>query len=662
MPTATWYLRRLSRMRPTEVVARVRARATVETWRRKGFPPGPATVPVDRYTPLALPPTVWAGAPQVARSRLLDCADQLLAGRAEYFGTPRSDLVAPDWSADPRTGRRAPDDQFAFDVAYRDEAAVGDIKQIWELSRHHHLTVLAAAWHLTRDERYADRVAEHLKSWWAANPPAQGVHWISGIELGIRLISWTWVRRLLAEWPRIGEVFDENPEAITQIHAHQAWLAALPSVGSSANNHLVAEAAGRFVAACAFGGYPETPRWRTESLASLIDALEGNTFDSGLNRELASDYHLLVLELGLVALAEADAADHPVPPRLPQLLLRMADALAAVVDARLRPPRQGDGDDGQAVALDDLEGHGRAASLLAVAAAVFGPAPWWPPLPEAGVHALSLAALIRPRPDAGPRAAQRPAHFADAGLTILRARQTEGAGEVWIRTDGGPHGFGALAAHAHADALAIELRIDGTDVLADPGTYCYHGEPQWRAAFRSTAGHNTLELDGRDQSVSGGPFMWTRHARSRVHVAHVEPAGISRWTGEHDGYLDRLGARHLRRLKLDPHARTLTITDDVRAPHPLPARLSFHLGPDIDVELDTTLALLTWRQDGCTRVATLTLPADLTWATQRGETTPPAGWYSPGFGRKLPASVLVGTGTVAAGGSGPLESRLDWQW
>src|SRR5207249_2490368 len=119
------------------------------------------------------------------RTRLLATADQILDGQLEYFGVSRSDLVAPDWSFDPKTGRRAPVNAYAFDIRYRDEAAVGDIKQLWELSRHQHLTVLAAAYALTGDDRYVHRVADHLKSWWAAHPPMHGVHWISGIELGI---------------------------------------------------------------------------------------------------------------------------------------------------------------------------------------------------------------------------------------------------------------------------------------------------------------------------------------------------------------------------------------------------------------------------------------------------------------------------------------------
>ena len=61
----------------------------------------------------------------------------------------------------------------------------------------------------------------------------------------------------------------------------------------------------------------------------------------------------------------------------------------------------------------------------------------------------------------------------------------------------------------------VEVRYGGVDVLADPGTYCYHGEPAWRSYFRSTIAHNTVELGGRNQSGEGGPFLWLRHANGR---------------------------------------------------------------------------------------------------------------------------------------------------
>ncbi|MGW1749454.1 alginate lyase family protein [Streptomyces sp. NPDC002092] len=633
--SAGWYLRRLSRMGPQEVAGRVGDTLRRRRWR--SAPPACPSVTGARFTAV-LPAEAIAAVPSDAAKRLVAEADRLMEGHVEYFGVARDDLVDPDWWYDPKTGRRAPSG-YAFDVPYRSEDAVGDIKQIWELSRHHHLTQLAAAYAITGDERYAERVAAHLRSWWEANPPLRGVHWISGIELGIRLLSWVWVRRLLEGWPGAAGLFEDNPVALNQIWHHQRWLAAFPSRGSSANNHVIAEAAGQFAAACAFGWFPASERWRADALRSLDRHLRSNTFLSGLNRELASEYHGLVLELGLAAVAEADAAGVPVPATVRLVLLRMTDALAAVVDNRLRPPRQGDADDGHGLILDG-EGTDRWGSLLSTGEAVFGRLDWWPTVTGTDVRTPLLAALIRPyaKNGTGPavsRPASRPGHFADAGMTILR-----GPEEIWCRCDGGPHGFLSIAAHAHADALSVEVRHDGVDVLADPGTYCYHGQPEWRQYFRSTLGHNTLEVDGADQSVSGGPFLWTRHADTRVLVADPSGEGAARWSAEHDGYQ---GSVHRRQVELTPESRELRVIDEVRGPGGA-VRLAFHLGPAITAHLVDDRAELTWTRDGEDRSAVLDLPGQLSWQAHRGETDPPLGWYSAGFGRKEPATTLVGTG------------------
>ncbi|MER6390236.1 alginate lyase family protein [Streptomyces sp. NPDC001523] len=632
---AGWYLRRLSRMGPREVGGRVGDTVRRRRW-RSALPERPV-VAGARFTAV-LPAGTLDAVPADAAKRLLADADRLMAGHAEYFGVVRDDLVDPDWCLDPKTGRRAPWG-YAFDVPYRDEDAVGDIKQIWELSRHQYLTVLAAAYAISGDERYAERAAEHLRAWWAANTPLRGVHWISGIELGIRLLSWVWVRRLLDGWPGAAGLFEDNPVALDQIWHHQRWLAAFPSRGSSANNHVIAEAAGQFAAACAFGWFPSSARWRDEALRSLDRNLRANTFGSGLNRELATEYHGLVLELGLAAVAEADAGGVAVPATTRLVLLRMTDALAAIVDGRLRPPRQGDADDGHGLVVDGA-GTDRWGSLLATGDAVFGRLAWWPAVTGTDVRTPLLAALIRPGAPAVTRPASRPAHFADAGMTILR-----GPAEIWCRCDGGPHGFLSIAAHAHADALSVEVRHDGVDVLADPGTFCYHGQPEWRRYFRSTVAHNTLGLDGGDQSVSGGPFLWTRHARSRVLVADASATsdgGTARWCAEHDGYE---GSVHRRRVELSAESRELRVIDEVRGPRRV-ARLAFHLGPVIAADLVGNRAELTWSRDGEDRSAVLDLPGRLSWRAHRGETDPPLGWYSDGFGRKEPTTTLIGTGFV----------------
>ena len=599
--------------------------------------------------PRTFPSTLPAGArdavPAAARAAVVTAAEQILAGEWVVFGVPRSDIVDPDWFHDAITGRAAPQAELAFGIDQRDESVTGNVKSVWELSRHHHLTLLAAAWWLTGEDRYADVVAAQLRSWWAANPFLSGVHWTSGIELGVRLTSWVWVRRLLDAWPGVAGLFEDNDEALRQIRWHQEFLAAFRSRGSSANNHIIAEACGRLVAACAFPWYSESGRWRAQAAAELESTMAANTFPSGVNRELATDYHRFVTELGLLALAEADRAGHPLGTPTRRLLAASLDAAAAMLDATGRPPRQGDGDEGRGLVLDAPDADPWA-TLLATGAAAFGAASWWPPV-HPGVTSALVGALVAPstvpgRPEVAPSA------FADAGIHLLRTAPGDEP-QIWCRCDGGPHGFLSIAAHGHADALSLEVRHDGVDVLADPGTYCYHGEPAWRSFFRSTRAHNTVEVDGTSQSVEGGPFLWSTHTDAVVDRADLR-APVQTWSGHHTGYarLDR-ALRHTREVTLDSVARRLSVVDTLSGSTRHTARLLWHLGPEISVDLGDGVAELSWsgaldEQHG-EQQARLYLPAELAWSAHRGETEPILGWYSPRFGERVPSTTLVGEGT-----------------
>jgi len=648
-----WYARRLASMSPAEMAGRARDELTRRRWRRRQVSDAaadPAAVPAAVPVFAAPLPPGGEDVPEEARVRLKEAAEGLLAGRWPVFAHERHDMApAPDWFLDPSTGRRAPDRAYCFDVDTRDPARVGNVKYVWEPSRHQHLTVLAAAYHLSSEERYAEAVATQLRSWWAANPFLSGIHWTSGIELGVRLLSWVWVRRLLDGWAGAGPLFEGNPAFLRQLHHHQEWLARLPSHGSSANNHIVAEMAGQFAASCAFPWFPESAAWRERSAVRLGRELARQTFDGGLNRELASEYHGFVLELGLAAALEGELAGHPLGDQVWDVLRRMADALGAVVDVRLRPPRQGDADDGYGLLLDG-PGYDRWASLLATGAALFGPAPWWPAVDGGDVRTALLPRLAtRPLPG-GARPARRPSLFADAGMALLRDPEP-GPDELWCRADHGPHGYLSIAAHAHADALAIEVRAGGVDLLADPGTYCYGAEPAWRAYFRSTLAHNTLEVGGVDQSVAAGPHLWTRQARAELEEASgLDEGPVASWRAAHHGYRRlRPPAVHRRRVLLDRRARQLAVEDRLDTDGAHDCRLAFHLGPEVACTLEGGQAFLEWPGDHGRRRATLALPGELTWWRLEGETGPKAGWYSPAFGVRVPAVTLLGAGRVGGG-------------
>jgi hypothetical protein len=648
-PSAGWYIRRLRRMSPAEVFYRSLDAVRRRMWaRRQVQPSGALALPPDtlkdRGFVSLLPASARSDVDPDAAAALIRAADAVLDGTWTVLGSQRADSADPDWFYDPVTGRRAPDDRLAFRIHHRDEAETGNIKQVWEMSRHHHLTVLAAAWWLTQQEHYAEAAAGQLRSWWLANPFLTGVHWTSGIEAGVRLISWAWIRRLLNDWPKAGDLFEHNDDAVRQIAWHQEFLAAFPSRGSSANNHVIAEAAGRLVAAFAFPWYGPSDHWRRSAATLLERELAANTFDDGLNRELATDYHRFVLELGLVAAVEADAAGQPLSEATWKRLTRMLDAGAAILDATGRAPRQGDGDEGRALVVDDPDRDPWAA-VLAAGAALLSHRSWWPAFAGA-VQGSVIGALGRSRQL--PRPPTRPSRFTDAGMVILRSHPQDGP-EIWCRCDGGPHGFLSIAAHAHADALSLEVRHDGIDILADPGTYCYHGEPAWREWFRSTAAHNTVELGSVNQAESGGPFLWNTHPRTVTLSFDIGDQPVQTWTAEHDGYMRlHTPTRHRRSTTLDSAARRLTVVDTFDAAAAVPLRLSWHLGPDIEVDLDGNRATLSWQVGADRRQGVIVLPDELTWSARRGDVDPVEGWYAPRFGVRVPATSLVGRGMAAS--------------
>lgn len=654
-----WYARRLSRMSPREVAGRLEDRCRQELWTLRwglglgGGTSGPGAGP--RSPGASLDVGALTGLPVERRVEILTAASELLAGRWDVLGFTRSDLLDPDWSLDPLSGRSYPEERCAFRIDYRRPDDNRWVKQVWELSRHHHLTLLGVAWQLTGDAAYAELAARHLRSWFRHNPPLTGVNWTSGIEIGIRLISWVWLRRLLEGWSGAPELFERNDVAIRQVYWHQRYLAAFNSTGSSANNHLVAEAAGQVVASCAFDWFAESAQWRDQASALLQESLRHNVFESGVSREQAFEYHGFVAELGLVALAEAAAAGHLLSGETCQLLCRMVDVVAAVVDARGRPPRYGDGDQGRALLLD-APGADRWSSLLGLGNALFGGLPWWPET-SADARSLLVGAVAGRRFSAADRPPRRPSVFSDSGMTVLRSQSPRGA-EIWCRCDGGPHGFLSIAAHAHADALSVELRHEGVDILCDPGTYCYQGDPPWRAYFRSSAAHNTLQVDGQDQSEAGGPFLWTRHATTDVLDVVAEGEGRLRWSARHDGYgVLTPPLRHRRTVVLDPGRGCLELVDDVGSEGPHLLQLTFHLGPAVRAALSGSRAILWWDSATGTEYATLDLAANLEWSAHRGETDPILGWYSSEFGHREPTVALVGRAVL---GSARLSTKLSF--
>jgi hypothetical protein len=648
--TVAWYLNRLRRMTPQEVSWRLRDEVIKRRWRGLKGAAGHATLPaMPAFDFIPLDPATLDLDPAAAQE-VVAAAKKILAGRVPLF---ERDMALPnsarDWFTDPDSGRVAPSDAFAFDIDARDPGVAGNLT--FTPSRLVHVTLLAAAYSLTGDVDFAELAAAQLRGWWQANPFLAGIHWTSGIECGLRLTAFAWTRRLLASWRGVGDLFENSPLARDQIYNHQFYLAGLRSYGSSANNHLIAEYLGLYVGGNAFPWFDESTRWREIGRRGIEREARLQVFPDGVGRELASEYHGFTMELLMVAALEGVIADRPFGV-VYAMIARMADAWAASLDVGNRPPRQGDTDDAYALLLDPPGRLRRALRLLAEAKILVGAAPWWPTPPRDFGSALFKEMLRRHPvpPPSLPRPQTRPNLFPDSGLVFLRDLDGR-PDELWCRCDYGPHGYLAIAGHAHADALSIEVRHAGVDILVDPGTYCYLTDPVARRYFRSTIAHNTLEIGGQDQATYGGSFLWLDAPNSHaVAIDGVDGGPVARWQARHDGYARQSGGPiHERTVTLDRVARRIEVADCVLGQGTFDVRLAFHLGPAVEVHAEGDGFVLAWQANGQRYSGRLSLPQALRWQVHRGTGDPMLGWYSPAFHEKEPSTSLVGSGTIAAG-------------
>lgn len=614
-----WYLNRLRSMEPAEVVHRLReyGRKLVSRSRGQGW----VNYPARSLHPVfpAWRAAVLAASPEQRRA-IVESAENALSGKFSALGRdwpvrePQDLFPADIWRFDPVSGQLWPGPEaYTFDIDFRHSNERGDIKYVWEFNRLQQLPVLAAHFVLTSDSRPLTAIEAAIASWHSANPPFSGVGWASGIEVALRAIS------LIVTVDLAGDQLSaQTKQQVGEILGASAyWLARFPSRFSSANNHLVAELAGEYLIALALGedgsGYRK----------ALADETLKQILPDGAGAEQSPTYAAFTAELILICAAAAGFAGQA----FPQQTLDRLGAFAAF--AGWLPHNSGgfgDDDEGRALTLGDEANYVRSISAV--------------------IRGFTHQAGQMPEPDDfrsiffGSPVAVEPERrglitFGDGGLSVWRG--AIGGRAVELAFDHGPLGYLSIAAHGHADALSLNLWIDGEPVLVDPGTWLYGSGGVWRDWLRSTPAHNTLNIDGQSQSVMSGAFNWSHKANTRLEQAD-DPNVVLR--ARHDGYKGRFGVDHQRSVQLSPEG--IEIVDRL-------------LGNERRVEIVFQLAsgLTATQIDNVVNVTrngepllSISLPDTAIHIQSGGERPGHGGWVSVRFGERHAAQRIVWQGLV----------------
>jgi hypothetical protein len=572
-------------------------------------------------------------------------ADEILAGHLPVFALQDNEFSpSSDWNRDPRTGRRAPL-LFGKTLNYRDETLVGDIKYLWEPNRHLHLVTLAQAYYLSKEMRYTDGLAVQFDSWLDQCPYLQGPNWTSSLELAIRLINWSLV------WQLVGG--EEAPlfagqtgaarlrRLMASVYQHMHFIRGHFSGYSSANNHLIGEAAGLFIATTTWPYWSQCASWRRTAQRILEEETQLQNTSDGVNREQAVSYQQFVLDFLILAGLAGRANDSEFSAGYWQRIEAMMEYVASIMDVAGNVPMIGDADDGYVVRLSREDNWCPYKSLLATGAILFDRGDF-----KAKAGALDdktrwiFGDSVEPLYDeVETKGAVLPVRraFAEGGYYILGS-DMETDKEIRIIVDAGPLGYERIAAHGHADALALTLNSAGREFLIDPGTYAYHTQKKWRDYFRGTAAHNTLRIDGQDQSVSGGNFMWLQKAEARCELWESGEA-LGHFVGAHDGYT-RLPdpVVHRREISFSKTDRKIIVNDMTLCKGTHSVEGYWHFSEACSVELtDNGIKAV-----NAGEVVVLGyVGGDARYELVKGDNDRPAGWVSRQFDVKLPAYTVI---------------------
>ncbi len=459
----------------------------------------------------------------------------IMAGRFEFNGEVHALPQPIDWLTNPSR----------------------DVEWHILLHKFYYAVGFAQAWQREGDARAVQRWTQLIDGWMAQTP----VGFIAADVTGRRVQNWIYSLHAIllntAHPAPIDAAFLRR--LLHSIHAQVEFLC---TNLTPKRNHRTLELLAIFLAGVVFPEFERAAAWRELALHETLANVRADLLPDGVHCELSTDYHHLAVRNWLQVRRLAADNGYGVPCEFDRALEAALEFSLHVHQPSGSMPSLSDGDVRSFL------------PLLAQGAALFD---------RGDMQFVATGG----RQGTPPR--QRVAHFPLGGYHVLRS-DWHSAGAQHLVFDCGPLGEGN---HGHFDALSFELAANGRALIVDPGRYTYSealdDDRNWRVHFRSTAAHNTVGVDGLNQTryVPKAIKEASRHAHGSVRHKISGPAPETTLSEAFGGtQLDLLHGRcasheydamhralhRLRRSQLLDRQRLAARADRARLPAELPAR------------------------------------------------------------------------------------------
>ncbi|OPH50571.1 heparinase [Paenibacillus ferrarius] len=513
-----------------------------------------------------------------------------------------------------------------------------DLEFTWVLNRHWYMLDLGKAYLMTQKEEYVHTFIKHLRGWRLQNPVPEHLSYEKAtffqqpgpwrlLEVGLRVQSWISAFKYMEGSPVITDIFRE--EFHTALIEHANYLTSY--LGNTEINHAIMHMQGLFMISIFCKDHPRASFWRQFANERLELCMVHQIDPDGVQCELTTHYHNGSIEMFGTPYLLGKVSGYPMPDGYANNLRKMG----AFTHAMIRP-------DNGSTAAGDSDLISSSKERLALLGAILEDESY---ISMGEVSSEMLWLVGRDRYEAFK---QRQLSYTPLLPATVSFPQT---GFYFMKDEQHYVFFDAASmggAHGHADALSLEWMWKRNLLFLDPGRYTYE-EGEWRRYFKSTRAHNTITVDGLDQTPYAASQEWGQPLAECVTNRWITGEEYDFIDASHNGYM-RLEdpVLHRRWLLLGKKRNVMIIVDWLESAGVHAIEQRFQLPPSADVRIpdggysDMLSTIVNYSS---------AVQMQMHWKTSRDQigdfaVVSEQGWVSEIYGVKEETSTIVGKGTM----------------
>jgi hypothetical protein len=439
-----------------------------------------------------LPSTNRKSISENQRIRIIECADSILEGNVYYY-SHRKQYVGekPVWFLNPFNKATFNGFRKHWSKLNDFNSGIGDIKNIWEISRFNWLGTLVQAHAITLDEKYLERLNFWLSDWFKENQTNTGPNWKCAQEASIRVLNLILAQEIL------------NPNTVTndlkdyiEIHIDRITPTTFYAKAQN-NNHGLSEGCALFLAGYFLWKNKKEKKYYSaykKGLKLVEDQVQELILDDGTFSQYSIVYHRMILDLlSVIELLRQEWNLDSFSESFYEKVNLAIEWYSSMIDPISgSAPNMGANDGTYLFNYDQKEYRDFRPTLL-LASALYNK-----PIPENLVTSHNLFQMFKTPSIQVEKKAPKSKIFSQGGYLKL------------VRKDG----MALLRAPeyrfrpSHADALHIDIWQDGINWIRDAGSFSYALNSHELDAFSGTQGHSTIQFDNRNQMPRLSRFLF----------------------------------------------------------------------------------------------------------------------------------------------------------